>query len=123
MALAYPEAKTIHLVMDNLNIHRRKSLIDFYGAEVGGQIWDRFTVHYTPTHGSWLNQAEIEIGIFSRQCLGARRMPDLKTLRREARAWNRRVNRDRVKINWKFDRKTARRKFGYKRKYFTRSKN
>ena len=84
-------------------------------AEVGGEIWDRFTVHYTPTHGSWLNQAEIEIGIFSRQCLGTRRIPDLKTLRREARAWNRRMNRARTKINWKFDRKTARRKFGYKK--------
>ena len=73
-------------------------------------------------HGSWLNQAEIEIGIFSRQCLGNRRIPDLKTLRRESRAWNRRMNRDRIKINWKFDRKAARRKFGYKRKSFKRSK-
>jgi hypothetical protein len=122
LALAYPEAKTIHLVMDNLNIHHKKPLTDLYGAEFGGEIWDRFTVHYTPTHGSWLNQAEIEIGIFSRQCLGTRRIPDLKTLRREARAWNRRMNRDRIKINWKFDRKAARRKFGYKRKSFTRSK-
>jgi hypothetical protein len=122
LALEYPEAKTIHLVMDNLNIHCRKSLTDLYGTEMGGQIWDRFTVHYTPTHGSWLNQAEIEIGIFSRQCLGTRRIPDLKTLRREARAWNRRMNRDRVKINWKFDRKTARRKFGYKRNSSKRSK-
>jgi DDE superfamily endonuclease len=121
LALEYPAAKTIHLVMDNLNIHRRKSLTDFYGTEVGGEIWDRFTVHYTPTHGSWLNQAEIEIGIFARQCLGTRRTPDLKTLRREARAWNRRMNRDRIKINWKFDRKAARRKFRYKRKFFTRS--
>ena len=96
-------------------------LTDLYGAEFGAEIWDRFTVHYTPTHGSWLNQAEIEIGIFSRQCLGTRRIPDLETLRREARAWNRRMNRDRIKINWKFDRKAARRKFGYKRKPFTRS--
>ncbi len=55
LALEYPEAKTIHLVMDNLNIHRPKSLTDLYGAEVGGEIWGRFTVHYTPTHGSWLN--------------------------------------------------------------------
>jgi transposase len=121
LALHYLEAETIHLVMDNLNLHRRKSLTDLYGAEVGGEIWDRFTVHYTPTHGSWLNQAEIEIGIFSRQCLGARRIPDLKTLRREARSWNRRMNRARIKINWKFDRKAARRKFGYKKKSFTRS--
>jgi transposase len=121
LALQYPEAETIHLVMDNLNIHRRKSLTDLYGEEVGGEIWGRFTIHYTPTHGSWLNQAEIEIGIFSRQCLGARRIPDLKTLRREARSWNRRMNRARVTINWRFDRKTARRKFGYKSKPFTRS--
>jgi len=53
-------------VMDNLNIHHKKPLTDLYGAEFGGEIWDRFTVHYTPTHGSWLNQAEIEIGIFLR---------------------------------------------------------
>jgi transposase len=121
LAMQYPEAGTIHLVMDNLNIHRRKSLTDLYGAEVGGEIWDRFTVHYTPTHGSWLNQAEIEIGIFSRQCLGTRRIPDLRTLRREARSWNRRMNRARTKINWKFDRKAARRKFGYKKHSFRRS--
>ena len=122
LALAYPEAKTIHLVMDNLNIHRQKALADVFGAEMATQVWDRFTVHYTPTHGSWLNQAEIEIGLFSRQCLGKRRIPSLKILRAEARAWNRRMNRDGVKIDWKFDRRAARRKFGYKYHYFTRSK-
>jgi hypothetical protein len=122
LALAYPAAKTIHLVMDNLSSHTRKPLTDVFGAEMAAEVWDRFTVHYTPTHGSWLNQAEIEIGIFSRQCLGKRRIPELKTLQREAKAWNRRMNRDRVKINWKFDRKGARRKFGYKRKSSTRSK-
>jgi hypothetical protein len=122
LALEYPEAQTIHLVMDNLNIHGRKSLSDIFGAEMATEVWDRFTVHYTPKHGSWLNQAEIEIGIFCRQCLGTRRIPNLKTLRREARAWNRRMNRDRVKINWKFDRKTARHKFGYKWNSFKRSK-
>ena len=120
LALAYPETKTIHLIMDNLNIHHQKSLADVFGAEMAADVWDRFTVHYTPTHGSWLNQAEIEIGIFSRQCLGSRRIPDLKTLRQEA--WNRRMNRDRIKINWKFDRQAARRKVGYKRKLFMRSK-
>ena len=120
--MEYPEAKTIHRIMDNLNIHHRKSLTDAFGAEMAAEVWDRFTVHYTPTHGSWLNQAEIEIGIFSRQCLGNRRIPTLKTLRQEAKAWNRRMNRDRVKIAWKFDRKAARRKFSYKRKSFKRSK-
>ena len=115
------EATTIHLVLDNLHIHRRKSLTGLFGVEFGSEIWDRFTVHYTPTHGSWLNQAEIEIGLFTRQCLGRRRIPDLKTLRRESRAWNRRVNRARTQINGRFDRKTARRKFGYKRQSFKRS--
>jgi hypothetical protein len=116
LAFQYPEAETIHLVMDNLSSHTRKSLTDLYEVELGSQIWDRFTVHYTPTHGSWLNQAEIEISMFSKQCLGKRRIPDLKVLRRQARAWNRRVNRARTKINWKFDRKAARRMFGYKKK-------
>jgi DNA primase len=121
LACQYPDANTIHLVMDNLSSHTRKSLTDLYGEEFGGEIWDRFTVHYTPTHGSWLNQAEIEIGLFTRQCLGKRRIPDLATLRREARAWNRRMNRERIRINWKFDRKAARRKFGYKYKDSMRS--
>src|SRR5262249_14299237 len=122
LAMQYPDAKTIHLVMDNLNTHRRKSLTDTFGEEVGGEIWDRFTVHYTPKHGSWLNQAEIEISLFARQCLGGRRIPDLGALRREARSWNRRMNRARKKINWNFDRKAARLKFGYKTHSFKRSK-
>src|SRR4051794_31097007 len=123
LALQYPEADTIHLVMDNLNIHRNKSLTVAFGDEIGGEIWARFTVHYTPAHGSWLNQAEIEIGMFSRQCLGTRRIPDLRILRRETRAWSRRINRVGTKINWQFDRRAARRKFRYKKNSFKRSKN
>jgi DDE superfamily endonuclease len=122
LALKYPAAKTIHLVMDNLNIHSRQSLSDVFGDEMATEVWDRFTVHHTPTHGSWLNQAEIEIGIFARQCLGKRRIHDLQTLRRETHAWNRRINRHGTKINWKFGRKVARRKFGYKTNSFKRSK-
>ena len=122
LAMEYPEATTIHLVMDNLNIHRRKSLTDLLGDEIGTDVWNRFTVHYTPKHGSWLNQAEIEIGLLSRQCLGKRRIPDLKTLRREVRAWNRDTNHRRTRINWTFDRKAARRQFRYKRKSIRRSK-
>jgi len=116
IAHRYPEAQTIHLVMDNLSSHTRKALVERFGAEVGGSLWDQFTVHYTPVHGSWLNQAEIEIGLFSKQCLGKRRIGDIRFLRAEARAWNRRVNRKRVTINWKFDRKKARKKFKYKYK-------
>jgi hypothetical protein len=115
---AYPDADTIHLVMDNLSTHRRKAMVDRYGEKIGGLLWDRFTVHYTPKHGSWLNQAEIEISLFSRQCLGQRRIPSLAALRPEAQAWNRKMNRDQVLINWKFTRKNARQKFGYKRNNF-----
>ena len=107
--------------MDNLHIHKRKSLTDVFGTEMATEVWGCFTVHYTPSHGSWLNPAEIEIGIFSRQCLGTRRIPSLRTLRREAKAWNRRINRNRVKISWKFDRKACAPQFAYKGNPFKRS--
>jgi hypothetical protein len=123
LALSYPDAKKIHLVMDNLNIHSRKSLTGAFGFKMGSQVWRRFAIHYTPKHGSWLNQAEIEIGIFAKQCLGKRRIPDLQTLRRQCKAWARRINQAGTKINWKFDRKTARKTFGYKRNSFMRSQN
>jgi transposase len=109
----YPEARTIHLVMDNLNTHGRKSLVKRYGEKLGGLLWNRFTVHYTPKHGSWLNQAEIEVSLLSRQCLGQRRIGDLPALCGEVHAWERRINRDRTTIGWKFTRKHARRKLHY----------
>ena len=114
----YPAANTIHLVMDNLSTHSRKALVERFGEEAGGWLWNRFTVHYTPKHGSWLNQAEIEISLFSRQCLGKRRIGDIAILRRQTKAWNRHVNRDHITICWKFTRKQARRKMNYA---FTRS--
>ncbi len=104
----YPQAETIHLIMDNLNIHCRKSLVSHFGEGKGGDLWDRLTVHYTPKHGSWLDQAEIELSLVSRQCLGSRRIPDLETLQREVRAWNRKANQKRTKIDWRFTRKKAR---------------
>jgi hypothetical protein len=112
----YPEARTIHLVMDNLNTHGRKSLVKRYGEKLGGLLWNRFTVHYTPKHGSWLNQAEIEVSLLSRQCLGQRRIADLPALCSEAYAWERRISRDRTTIDWKFTRKQARRKLHYSTK-------
>ena len=116
IANRYPAAQTIHLVMDNLSSHTKKALTDRFGKEEGEALWDRFTVHYTPVHGSWLNQAELEIGLFSRQCLGKRRFGTIPILRAEASAWNRRTNRNGVTINWTFDRKKARKKFKYKYK-------
>ena len=86
LAIHYSDADTIHLVMDNLSTHSRKSLTEFYGEEIGTELWNRFTIHYTPVHGIWLNQAEIEISLFSRQCLGHRRTPDLNSLEQQAAA-------------------------------------
>jgi hypothetical protein len=80
IAASYPEADTMHLVMDNLSSHSRRALVERLGEKIGGLLWERFTAHYTPKHGSWLNQAEIEIGMFSRQCLGRRRIPSLGEL-------------------------------------------
>jgi transposase len=114
VAAHYPEADTIHLVMDNLSSHTRKAVVERFGAEAGDWLWNRFTAHYTPKHGSWLNQAEIEISLLSRQCLGRRRIGDRASLRKETRAWNHRMNRDRVTIQWSFTRTQARKKFGYK---------
>ena len=122
LAMAYPLATTIHLVIDNLSSHTQKSLAAVFGAEMGAEVWSRFTVHYTPTHGSWLNQAEIEISLFARQCLGKRRIPTLCAFKREANAWNRKMNHKKVKINWGFTRKKARAKFGYKKNGSMQSK-
>ncbi len=126
VADAYPQAETIHLVLrnargtrvsrtvDNLNTHSRKMLIDSYGEEEGAALWDRFTIHYTPLHGSWLNQAEIELSVVNTECLGKRRLGSVLQLGQEVRAWKSRVNHEKLKINWRFDRKAARRKFQYK---------
>jgi len=109
----YPNATKIHLVMDNLSTHTRKSLTQHLGPKRGANLWDRFEVHYTPKHGSWLNQAEIAISMFSRGCLGRDRVATRVTLARRAAAWTRRVNEERRKINWRFTRAKARAKFSY----------
>ena len=118
---AYPRAQTIHLVMDNLNIHCEKSLTDHLGPRIGRRVWRRLRVHFTPKHGSWLNQAEIELSLVSRGCLGRRRIATLTDLGRETKAWTIRANRARTRIRWHFTRKAARLKFGYQTKLSKRS--
>jgi transposase len=115
IAAAYPEAKTIHLVMDNLNTHREKSLTRAFGDLEGHRLWRRFTVHHTPKHGSWLNPAEIEVSLWSRECLGRDRVASFAELSRRTRAWNSRANSGRRRINWQFTIADARRVFGYHR--------
>lgn len=110
---SYQEVTTIHLVMDNLNTHKLKSCITHLGKRKGFALWNRFTVHYTPKHASWLDQAEIEIGIYSRQCIGKSRIPSIEILKAKTAAWNWDVNNKKLKINWAFTTSDARRKFNY----------
>jgi len=79
----YQQAKKIVLVMDNLNTHREKSLIKKFGKEQAKKLWERFEVHYTPVHGSWLNQAELAINLYARQCLGKSRIPNVEILKKK----------------------------------------
>jgi len=109
----YPDADRIHLVWDNLSGHKENSLTETFGLKEGRRIWSRIVPHYTPKHASWLNQAEIGIGIYARQCLGKDRIADIEELTERSAAWNRRANREKIKIGWKFTRKKARQKFGY----------
>lgn len=110
---AYPAAETIILVMDNYVTHFEESLINFYGEEKGRALWNRFDIHYTPKHGSWLNQAEIAIGMYQRQCLGHTRIPDIETLNKKTKAWGKIMRKKKVIIKWKFNKTDAREKFDY----------
>lgn len=109
----YSSANKIILVMDNLNTHKIKSLIDLYGEEKARKVWERFEIHYTPKHASWLNQAEIAIGMYSRQCLGDGRVGTIEKLIKNTKAWNKSINKKETKIQWKFNREKAREKFDY----------
>lgn len=114
LAGKYPEAERIGLVMDNLSTHREKQLIDYYGEDEGKKLWSRFEVHYTPKHGSWLNQAEIAIGMYARQCLGDGRIGTRANLIEQTKAWNQRTNRKQIKIHWRFTKSKARKSLDYK---------
>ena len=113
IAKRYAHAKTIHLVQDNLNTHAEKSLLQAFGEREGRALWRRFTVHYTPKHGSWLNVAEIEAGLVARECLGRRRIATAAQLRHQVAMWRQRAERSGRPINWKFRVSDARRVFRY----------
>lgn len=121
LVAAYPTARTIHLVLDNLNIHHEGSLVAVFGKRRARRLWRRLTVHFTPKHGSWLNQAEIELSLIARQAPGTDRIPTRPALRRRVGAWTGRANRRHVCINWRFTLKKARAKFQYNPNTFKRS--
>jgi len=104
---AYPEAEVVRVVLDNLNTHRPASLYQAFVPAEARRIVRRLEFHYTPKHGSWLNMAEIEFSVLSRQCLD-RRIPDEKTLKLELAALEDQRNRAGATVNWQFTSEDAR---------------
>lgn len=110
----YPEAEVIRVVLDNLNTHKPASLYETFPPAEAHRLRQKLEFHYTPKHGSWLNMAEIELGVLGRQCLD-QRLPDLEILTSEVLAWNERRDEQQVRVNWQF--KTADARIKLKRLY------
>ena len=106
---AYPDAKVVRVVLDNLNIHSFASLYATFAPAEARRIARKLEFHPTPKHGSWLNVAESELAVLSNQCLN-RRLSTLPIVRKEVAAWERQRNSERVKIHWLFTTADARRK-------------
>ena len=103
----YPDAERIVLVMDNLNTHNKSSLYEAFEPAEAKRIADKLEIHYTPKHGSWLDMAEIELGILARQCL-SRRIDNMEQLKDEVAAWQVIRNAGEAKVNWRFTTEDAR---------------
>ena len=104
---AYPDAKVIRLVLDNLNTHKLGSLYDAFEPAEARRIAKRLEFHYTPKHGSWLNMAEIELSVFSNQCLN-RRISDEVILKTAVSALEHERNQSAATIDWRFSTQDAR---------------
>ena len=102
----YKTARRLHLVLDNLNTHFEKSFVDVLGSRQAAKLLRRVRFHYTPKHASWLNMAEIEIGVLTRQCLNTR-VDARDALQRNVAAWERRRNEQLKPIIWSFTRQKA----------------
>ena len=107
--VSYPDCPKIILVMDNLNTHTITSLYKTYPAEEAHRIARRLEIHFTPKHGSWLNMAEVELNVMTRQCL-SRRIAAIDELRQELAAWETERNTSVARINWQFTTESARTK-------------
>ena len=103
----YPEAERIVLVMDNLNTHIPASLYEAFDPTEAKRLANKLEIHYTPKHGSWLNMAEIELSVLSRQCLD-RRVPNFEALEAEVAGWQERRDEMGSKIDWRFSAEDAR---------------
>ena len=103
----YPHAERIVIVMDNLNTHTLASLYETFTPDEARRLAKRFEIHYTPKHGSWLNMAEIEIGVMSKQCLN-RRIPSKEEMEYQVKAWTCTRNSANLTVNWQFTTDDAR---------------
>jgi hypothetical protein len=103
----YPDAEIIVVVLDNLNTHSPASFYEAFEPEEARRLVNRFEFHHTPKHGSWLNMAEIELGVLARQCLSGR-IPNKETLATEVTAWEVERNASVVKVQWRFTTADAR---------------
>jgi hypothetical protein len=103
----YPDAEKIVLVMDNLNTHSVGSLYEAFEPAEARRLAEKLEIHHTPKHGSWLNMAEIEIGILSRQCL-SKYIESKKRMITEAAAWEHRRNQAGTTVDWQFTTADAR---------------
>ena len=115
----YKDAEQLTLVQDNLNTHNSSSFYENMEANEAFKFMRKFNMVYTPKKASWLNMAEIEFSALSKQCLD-RRIGDIKTLTTEVKAWTRKRNKNKVKIQWQFTKDKAREKF---EKKYTSIKN
>jgi hypothetical protein len=106
----YPGVEYIKVVQDNLNTHSSSSFYEAFAPDEAFRLAKKFEFHFTPKKGSWLNMAEIEFSALSRQCLN-RRIGDIKTLAKEASAWEQDRNRIKAKVRWQFAKTKAREKF------------
>ena len=103
----HEEAEKVVLVMDNLNTHKLASLYEAFPPEQARRIAEKLEIHHTPKHGSWLNMAEIELSVLSRQCLD-RRIETREELEREVAAWEEERNERGVEVRWRFTTADAR---------------
>jgi hypothetical protein len=110
LVLSYPYAEKLRIPIDNLSTHSKKAFYDTFSKEEADWILSKLEFHYTPKHASWLNVAEIEIGVMDNECTD-RRIKNISFLKDEVRAWTKRRNKERRKIDWRFTRKDAKRKF------------
>ena len=106
LVLRYPYATKLRIVLDNLSTHSKKAFYDTFEQEEADRILSKLEFHYTPKHASWLNVAEIEIGVMDCECTD-RRIKNISYLKSEVHAWTKRRNKEGCKIDWRFTRELA----------------